>query len=250
MVSDLLPDESIEALSTLYFARMHPLIPLLNEEDYWQALLQGTIQTPLVHVVCLLAAKDSHAEQHLMLLDSGDALVPRRDFCSKLYTSLSTALSQRSTMKKLTLVRILGLLSLHHEEDIGTEQASSHLARAANNAHALALHLPHPDDVDCELKRTFWCLWTLDRLNSATTSAPCCISDLDISVPELMPGESGFTAFDVLCRVAKVLNTVIDPKLHAPHYGGSGCEPDLPEFEQVIDEAKAWQLSQPTAGSS
>lgn len=247
--SDLVSYETIKVLSDLYFANIHPVLPLLNEEEYWQSLSGGTIPLSLVHVVCLTAAKDHAAEKELRLLHSEDKVLPVRDFCSRLYMSVSKELSQRTGMKKLTLMRILGLLSMHHEGADGADQASSCISQAINHAQALALHLPRPIDVDAELKRTFWCLWTLDRLNAATRAGPCNMSDVDIAVAELTPKESGSVAFDVWFRISKMLNSVIDvyrPKREEPI---SGWDTDFPGFEQIMDEMQAWKLSSSTIGS-
>lgn len=249
LVTELLSHETIKVLSDLYFAKVNPIIPLLNEEEYRQSLSRGTTPIPLVHVVCLLAAKDDGAEKHLKLLQSTDTLLSVREFCSRLYLSLCTTLSRRTAIKKLTLVRILGLLSLHQEGKDGAEQASSCIARAMHYAQSLALHLPQPTDVDGDLKRTFWCLWTLDRLNSATNSRPCIMSDIDIAIPDLTPEESGSVAFDVWFRITKILNEVIG--LYRPKAvdAVSGWDSTFPGFEQIMDEMQAWQLSPPIIGS-
>lgn len=246
-VSDLLSDNTIKVLSGFYFANMHPIIPLLNEEEYWQSLSRGTIPMPLVHVVCLLAAKDNGAEKHLKLLQVRDTIVPVRKFCSQLYDSLSTLC--RHSMKKTTMMRILGLLSLHQEGSDGVEEASGCIAQAMHYAQSLALHLPRPNDGDGGLKRAFWCLWTLDRLNAATNSRPCVMADMDIAVSDLTPQESGFVAFNVLFRIAKMLNKVIGlyrPKLEETP---SGWDSGFPGFEHIMSEMDAWRLDPSTIGS-
>ncbi|KGO51286.1 Transcription factor, fungi [Penicillium expansum] len=243
-ISDLLSDNTIKVLSGFYFANIHPIIPLLDEEEYWQSLSRGTIPMPLVHVVCLLAAKDNGAEKHLKLLQCRDTLVPVRKFCNQLYVSLSTL--SRHTMKKTTMMRVLGLLSLHQEGSDGVEEASGCIAQAIHYAQSLALHLPRPNDGDGDLKRTFWCLWTLDRLNAATNSRPCVMADMDIAVSELTPQESGFAAFNVLFRIAQMLNKVIGlyrPKLEEAY---SGWDSDFPGFEHIMNEMDAWSLDPST----
>ncbi|KAE8141267.1 hypothetical protein BDV38DRAFT_296798 [Aspergillus pseudotamarii] len=245
-VSDILPHRTIKALSDIYFANIHPMIPLLDEAEYWQQMSRGTIPSPLVHVVCLLAAKDNTAGQHLKLIQSRDAVVPVREFCCQLYVSLSTVLSRRTTLEKTTLIRILGLLSLHQEGNEGMDESSSCIAQAMHSAQSLALHLPRPNDVRNELRRIFWCLWILDRLNAATNSRPCVMADIDIAVPDLTPEESGSVAFDVCFRIAKILNQVIALYRPTAKDPASGWDTDFPGFEQVMDEMHAWQLSSST----
>lgn len=249
-VSEMVPQKTVKALSDVYFTKVHPIIPLLNEREYWESLSRSTVPPPLVHVVCLLAAKDSAAEKHLYLIPSRDTLVPVREFCKQIYDSISTELSRRSSLRKVTLMRILGLLSLHQEGPEGMEEASSCISQAIHHAQSFALHLPRPNDVDNELKRIFWCLWTLDRLNSVTNSRPCIMSDVDIAIDDLTPEESGSIAFDVCFRIAKMLNRIIAlyrPKTKDP---ASGWDLDFPGFEEIMDEMHAWQLSQSTIGES
>jgi len=59
--SDLLPESTVRALSDLYFAKVHPIIPILNEEEYRRSLSHFFPSMPLVHAVCLVVAKDSDA---------------------------------------------------------------------------------------------------------------------------------------------------------------------------------------------
>ncbi|KNG82568.1 hypothetical protein ANOM_009941 [Aspergillus nomiae NRRL 13137] len=152
----------------------------------------------------------------------------------------------RATLEKITLIRILGLLSLHQEGSEGMDESSSCIAQAMHSAQSLALHLPRPNDDKNELKRIFWCLWTLDRLNAATNSRPCVMADIDIAVPDLTPQESGSIAFDVCFRIAKILNKVIALYRPTTKDPASGWDTDFPGFEQVMDEMHAWQLSSST----
>lgn len=248
--SDLLSDTTIRELSKIYFSNVHPIIPLLHEEEYWQSFPQCTVSIPLVHAVCLIAAKDSAAEKHLRLLPSKEIIIPVRRFCSQLYQSISTAIACHRGMWKITRMRILGLLSLHQEGSDGAEKASSHISQAIHHAQSLALHLPQPSDPGWHMKRAFWCLWTLDRLNSAINSRPCFIADIDIATSDLAPQESGFIAFNLCFRLAKILNKVIG--LYRPNSERtlSGWDSGFPGFEQIMDEANAWKLPPSTIGSS
>jgi hypothetical protein len=198
--------------------------------------------------VCLIAAKDSAAEKDLRLLHSKDVVVPVRKFCRQVFLSVKKSISQPVLMRKITMMRILGLLSLHHEGSDGAEHASSYISQAIHYAQSLALHLPRPNDTEGDLKRAFWCLWTLDRLNSAINSRPCFIADMDIAVPDLTSEESGHVAFNVWLRVAKMLNRVIG--LYRPNNEGglSSWDSGFPGFEQIIDETNAWDLPPSTIG--
>ncbi|KAI1291367.1 hypothetical protein F5Y03DRAFT_376841 [Xylaria venustula] len=157
-ISDLIPMERISALSDLYFSHIHPIIPILNEQEYRESLSAARTPPILAHVICLLAAKDSGADEHLYLLRSSEVTVTSRQFCSHVYASITTALRTWNNLKKTTLISVLALLSLHQEGHNGVDEASGHLAQAVNHSQTLGLHiLPHRDD-GFEMKRTFWCL--------------------------------------------------------------------------------------------
>ncbi|KAJ5715895.1 uncharacterized protein N7483_013076 [Penicillium malachiteum] len=71
---------------------------------------------------------------------------------------------------------------------------------------------------------------------------------MDIAVSDLLPEESGFVAFNVWFRVAKMLNKVIG--LYRPNIekGLSGWDSGFPSFEQIMDEMDAWDLPGSTIG--
>ncbi|KAI0973789.1 hypothetical protein F4678DRAFT_486952 [Xylaria arbuscula] len=105
-VSDLIPMERISALSDLHFSHIHPIIPILNEQEYRESLSGSRTLAVLAHVVCLLAAKDNDAGQHLYLLRSSEVTVTSRQFCSHVYASITTALRSWNNLKKITLFRV------------------------------------------------------------------------------------------------------------------------------------------------
>lgn len=247
-ISNILSQGTIATLSKIYFEKFHKVIPLLNEEEYWATMRRATIPPSLVHVVCLLAAKDCDAENKLFLLQSKSTLVSVREFCTQLHVSITSALCRRTSLPKLTLIRILGLLSLHQEGSDGMEESSSSIAQAMHCAQSLALHLPRPNDANSELKRVFWCLWVLDRLNSATNSRPCIMGDIDIGIEELTPAESGSVAFDVCFQIARCLNRIIALYRPMAKDPDAGSDFDFPAFEKIIEDAGAWQLPPSTIG--
>lgn len=244
VVSDLVCSESIAALSEIYFAKIHPLLPILNQDDYQQSFVSGTLPPALAHVVCLLAAKDASAEPHLKLLQAGGtSVLSARQFCSHLHASLVSSLASRVNIRQLTAIRIMALLSFHHEGCDGAEQASGYIAQAIHGAQSLALHLRVPVDDGFEMRRLFWCLWILDRLNAAMHSRPCIMCDHDIATETITPEQSGFPAFDILFNIAKILNKVI--ALYRPSQPESitGIGDEFPGFSQMMEEGRGLNLA-------
>ncbi|KAI0550369.1 hypothetical protein F4679DRAFT_543065 [Xylaria curta] len=245
-ISNLVSNDDILALINLYFANVHPIIPLLNEHEFRQSLYSKKGHLALIHVICLIAAKDSAAGPYLRLLPLGERPVVVRTFCTQMYTSAVSMISGSIKYERITLIRILALLSLHHEGCEGPEQASNHVAQAIQHAQTLALHLHRPGADDLETRRTFWCLWTLDRLNAATSSRPCIISNYDVSTETLAPSQSGYTAFNIWFRISKLLDTVI--VLYRPTNPDTVTGIELPYagFDQIVEEMQGWHLPKPT----
>ena len=248
-ISDILSKETVTGLSELYLMKIHPLLPILNVQEYRQSLYSGTVSTALAHAICLVAAKDHTATAQLKLLETGDTIVPVRRFCSKIYKSVKDILNNGARIQKLTAIRVMALLSLHHEGRDGAEDASNYNAQAAHKAQSLAIHHRQPRDEAFELKRLFWCLWILDRFNSVTHSRPCIMFDRDIAVDYITPEQSGSVAFDILFRISKTLNEVIG--LYRPTHPGAitGIDTDFPGFEQIVDDAKGWNLAPSMLGT-
>lgn len=247
--SDLIGPDDLSALVNLYFADINPIIPVLNEHEFRISLSRNSIPAPLIHVVCLLAAKHQAAAPYMKLLPITEGAVSVRTFCSRLYESIASAVSGKTTIKKITLVRILGLLSLHHEGRDGAEESSLHIAQAVHHAQTLGIHLDRPSDEGSEMKRLWWCLWTLDRLNSVINSRPCVANDVDIAVDHLTPGESGSVAFDMWFRISKMLSIAVG--LYRPSNPPDRTEVDLEcyGFEQLVDDTQGWSLPLSTLGA-
>ena len=233
-------------LIDIYFKKVHPILPLLDEAEFRQSHAGGVVPEPLVHSMCLVAAKDSEAEPHLKLSDS-PATVPPRQFCSILHASVTGGLTVPVRFEKITLIRVLALTSMHTEGSEGAEEASILLSQAMHYSQTLGIHLGQqanaPVGSDMLMKRLFWCLWGLDRTNSAINGRPIIMSDLDMAIEPFAPGESGFPAFEAWLKISHTLNEVIGFYRPNNDFSVSGWEGDYPTLEGIIDEVGGWHLS-------
>lgn len=145
---------------------------------------------------------------------------------------------------KVTLVRMLALLSIHNEGPDGAEEASLWLAQAMHHSQTLGLHLSASfPPRDCKnMKLLFWCLWALDRLNAATNGRPIIMADNDIAIELFSPGESGFPAFEILVKIARVMNEVIAFYRPGNTPTVTGWEENFPGFDEIVDEMNGWPL--------
>jgi hypothetical protein len=135
---------------------------------------------------------------------------------------------------------------MHAEGHDGGEEATLCLTQALHYTQTLGLHLGQqtglPSGDERSSKLLFWSLWTLDRLYSAIFGRPVMMSDIDISIEQFKPGESGFPAFEVWFYLCQILNKLIG--FYRPHLELSvhGWEDDFPSFEDAINEGRGWNL--------
>ena len=235
-------------LIDIYFKKVHPILPLLDETEFRQNHAGGIVPEPLVHAMCLAAAKDSEAEPHLKLSDS-PTTIPTRQFCSILHASVTGALRVHVRFEKITLIRILALTSLHIEGPDGAEEASIWLSQAMHYGQTLGIHLGQqaaaPAGNDLLMKRLFWCMWILDRTSAAVNGRPIIMADADIAIETFAPGESGFPAFEAYLKISFALNKIIDFYRPRADVNASGWEGDYPPLEGMIDEVGGWDLPAP-----
>lgn len=109
-------------LIDVFFRKVHPVLPLLNEAEFRSSHARGVVPEVLAHAICLVAAKHAEAAPHLRLNEATTALSPR-EFCSRLHGSVIAALRVPVRLEKITLIRTLALTSLHAEGTEGSEGA-------------------------------------------------------------------------------------------------------------------------------
>lgn len=236
-------------LIDIYFRKLHPVLPLLDEAEFRRDYARGVVPEALVHAVCLVAAKHSEAAPYLRLNESSTPLVAR-EFCRRLHKSLMVALRVPGRYEKITLIRTLALASLHAESAEGAEEATLCLNQAMHYLQTMGWHLGQHTGVtssdDLQTKRIFWCLWSLDRVNSCIYGRPIMMSDIDVAIEPFESGESGFPAFEVWLCITRTLNKVIGFYRPGVPLEVSGWEEDFPSFEDAIEEGKGHNLDRPT----
>lgn len=243
---------AIEPLINIYFKKIHPILPLLDADEFRRTHAEGLAPEPLVHAICLVAGKDKEAEQHLKLSESTTTVSPRH-FCSVLHDSVTAAVRVPLRYERVALIRILALTSMHIEGPEGAEEASILLSRAMQYSQTLGIHLGQQAASaagnELLMKRLFWCLWVLDRLNAATNGRPIIMSDVDIAIEPFAPGESGFPAFEAWLNISHVLNRVIDFYRPTKDTSLTGWEGDFLALEEIIDEVDGWYLPASVLGT-
>lgn len=233
----------LDGLVNVYFKRIHPFFPLLEEDEFRQAYKDGSIPEALTYALSLVAAKDSEAQHYFATSDSETKWSPRQ-LCRSLHAKVKAAVTAPGRQDKLTLICMQALLSMHTEGSDGAEEASLYLVQAMHHCQTLGLHLSSsfPARDGKHTKRLFWCLWILDRFSAAVNGRPIMMADNDVAIEQFQPGESGFPAFEILIKVTAILNEVIGYYRPGNPPTTTGWEQGYPGYEEIVDAVRGWNL--------
>ncbi|OQD88815.1 hypothetical protein PENANT_c003G06618 [Penicillium antarcticum] len=234
------PKKSQEVLIDVYFRRIHPLLPLLDEQTVRANFQAQCLHIRLLQTICLVAAKDKTMEPFLYLDQSSELLQLER-FSSILYTDIMQNIP-RTPRKKIIYIQILALLSLQEWGPTGSEDRSLNLAQAIHHAHTIGLHLMRIDQQPtASLKALFWCLWSLDKWNAAMNGRPIMIHDRDMNQGVDGVISSFPASFRLWLLIAEKLGRVI--LFYRPIVDGADHEElDLPSYEELVENCDAWDL--------
>lgn len=236
------PKQSQVKLVDIYFHRIHPVLPLVDENDTLSKFTNGTLSIPLLQSICLVASKDRRAAP-LLYLGLGRALLPLEKFSHLIYKDILENIPRREERQRITTIQILALLSLHEWGPYGSEDSSSCLARAIHHAQTIGLHLRKPDrEPGSSLDALFWCLWCLDRWNAAIHGRPVIIHGRDIGqeVADVVP--SFKPPFRISLLLARQLSQVID--CYRPIVDKSFDQDiELSTFEEIIGNSSSWDTN-------
>jgi hypothetical protein len=191
----------------------------------------------LLQTICIIASRHDQAKQHLVLQEDGKVLEPR-NFAKRLYRSVNAALNAKLERDRTVLIQVLALLSQYAEGTEGAEVASIHLSEAIHHAHTIGMQFGRArDDERAEYFNNFyWCLWSLDRLNSTMNGRPIFISDADSRIDSpLAHEETKHTPFGIYLQITFALDHIIN--YYRPrHDTCTGWEKEFPGFEGMLGD--------------
>jgi hypothetical protein len=213
---DILPPRaSQEALLQIYFASVHPLLPLVDKDLFYEQYSQGVEPRMLLQAICIVASKHADAAKVLCLGDDPQPLSPR-DFSQTLYNAVIVGIEAKLEKNRVVLIQVLALVSLHCEGPDGAEQASMHLAQAIHHAHTFGLQFGHQwknqiSESQGNMEDVFWCLWSLDKINACMNGRPLLMHDRDNSLRQLPTDpEKRSSPFGIWLQISEMLDKVID----------------------------------------
>jgi hypothetical protein len=243
-VAILPPRKNQDVLLDIYFASVHPLLPIVDKNLFSDRYAQGTEPRMLMQAICIVASKHANAFSHLCLGDDPQVQSPR-EFSQRLYNAVIAGIEAKLEKNRVVLIQVLALISLHCEGPDGAEQASMHLAQAIHHAHTFGLQFGHmwknqKSDSQENLEDLFWCLWSLDKLNACMNGRPLIMHDRDNSMTKLpQDPEKRSSPFGIWLQISQMLDRVIDyyrPGRSVEETGWEGD--DFLGFEEMVGDGE------------
>jgi hypothetical protein len=238
-------EEDEEALIEIYFQSINHVLPILDAASFYQSYKDDSVSKILVHAVCLVACKHSKAILHLRLSADSEPVLPR-EFAKAIYRGLMAAVAAKLEKDRITLIRILALLSLHSEGPQGDEDASLNLTQAIHHSQTIGLHLgrSHDGPLQDSHQRLFWCLWSLDRVHACINGRPNIINKADIGlrIHDWKPSGDA-RAFKIWLQIAQILDDVMN--LYRPlanDYASRIQDLQCPLFERIVERNHGTEL--------
>jgi hypothetical protein len=242
---DLLPPrKSQEVLLHIYFAYVHPLMPLVDQELFYEQYQEKRVPHMLMQAICIVASKHVDAEKILVWAD-GETPVSPREFSQRLYNAVIIGIEAKLEKNRVVLIQVLALISLHCEGPDGAEQASMHLAQAIHHAHTFGLQFGHQwknqsSESQGNLEDVFWCLWSLDKINACMNGRPLLMHDRDNSLRQLPSDpEKRSSPFGIWLQISEMLDKVIDYYRPGRAAEETGWETDdFLGFEEMVGDGE------------
>ncbi|KAK6005089.1 hypothetical protein QM012_007868 [Aureobasidium pullulans] len=236
--SALMNTHDRDSLVDIYFARLNPLLPIVDEATFRNTERKSQL---VIHAMCLVASRDQKARRYLRFLESPEPLTPRA-FASRVYAALRWGVQLGRERDKINLIQILALMSLYSEGPEGTVDASMHLSQAIHHGQTIGLHLGRSSGHGGSQTRLFWALWVLSNFNAGLNGRPRQILDLDIGLKLDEAYEISAPGTRILLAISQLLTRIIGLYQPTAALDIMGIEEDYESFENILDRCGAWDL--------
>lgn len=239
-LSTLPPAADLAALFELYFRRINPILPLIDEE-FFRMMERSQAETVLLSQgICTAASASPDAFNHLRLSSPVTALT-QLAFTRAISGAMRTSLELGLVTDKFVIIQAYTLLSLFMQaHDLG-DIAAQMSGRAVHYLHTIGLHhgrrtISH---MDAREETLFCSVWALDRLNGAFHGRPLLMHERDIGRDMKQCFQRQVPLFRLLLRIVQILDQII--ALYRPkHRDAPSIAPaEIPDFEDIILESGA-----------
>lgn len=240
-----------EALSNIYFERIHPIFPVLNDNAYRGLDQSDPARILLQQGICLAASKNPSAIHHLVLAESTEPL-SCREFGDRLSGAMRLSIEMGFVTDRIVLIQALALMSQFIDSPDGGDLSSQLCSRAIHYVQSIGLHIKtQQDDESGQYGRTLLsCIWAIDRTNAAFNGRPVLIHERDLRRDFEQCFEQQDPCFRLFLQVIVLLDKVIG--LYRPSTGTSDpiLDDNFPSFEEVVVRCGATNIGTSSLGMS
>jgi hypothetical protein len=248
VLATMAPKRQGDVLEGLYFEKIHPIFPVLDEASYRLLATTDPARNLLRQGICLAASRNLCARDHLKIENT---LHSPKEFGKRILGAMRLSIELGLVEDRVVLIQALALMSLFGD---GPDDISSQLcARAVHHVHSTGLHQRwrnRHDEGNKYAIRLLCCIWALDRMNAAFYGRPVMMHERDIGSNLVECFETQDAPFRLFLDVASVLDNIIT--LYRPSLAALEERPEfgLSSFEELVVTCQALQVSTDLLGKS
>jgi hypothetical protein len=233
--STIPPPDKVEALSKIYFEKVHPIFPVIDQEAYHNLNPTDPGHIFLQQGICLAASKNFAARQHLIMGESSQPL-SCREFGETLSGAMRISVEMSLVSDKIVLIQGLALMSQFSDNPDGADLSSQLCGRAVHHVQSLGLHVKGQQEEHRDRSTTLLCcIWAIDRMNAAFNGRPVLMHERDLRKDLEQCFEQQEPCFRLFLQVIDLLDKVIELYRPLPASGDqSRLNWDFPAFEDVV----------------
>ena len=237
-------------LQNIYFADVHPLFPILNQDNFALFPDQLPEKVLLKQTICLAASTNGRAKNFLRL--GNETKLSHKSFAAQLSRAMRTALELGLVRDQSVVLQVLAILSFFMQLSNERHLAADMNSRVVSLGHTMGLHLqPQSASKDKEyVTRLFCCVWSLDRLNAAFHGRPVLMHERDFGHDLRVVFGRQQACFQLLLRIVLLLDQVIALYRPGKTSSGSPVESAFPPFEDLVRESGALRVHSHLLGMS
>ncbi len=179
--STIPPPEKVEALSKIYFEKVHPIFPVIDQETYSSLSPADPGYVLLQQGVCLAASKNFIARPHLIIAPSSPPMSCRA-FGERISGTMRISIEMGLVSNKIIIIQALALMSQFSDNPVDEDISSQLCGRAVQHVQSLGLHLKGQTDEHRDRCNTalLCCIWAIDRMNAAFNGRPVLMHERDL----------------------------------------------------------------------
>jgi hypothetical protein len=234
-LSTIPPASQTEALSKIYFEKMHPIFPVIDENQYRELHESDPGRILIQQSICLAASKNFTARQLLIMKDS-DQLLSCREFGDRMSGAMRLSIEMGLVKNKIVLIQVLALMSQFIDDPDDGDMSSQLCAKAVHHVQSIGLHVKgHQQEPTDEYGATLLCcIWAIDRMNAAFNGRPVLMHDRDIRKDFELCVEQQESCFRLFLQVVVLLDKVIDLYRPSNNPDSDALDEAYPSFEDLV----------------